>query len=402
MRKVPHFALLLAVSLSFILLPAGETLWSKVLNIAGTLNTGPFQLPGPEGCTPGFWKQPHHLDQWQGYDPEEEFDTVFGVESSTHPSLLEALETGGGGESALLRHAVAALLNAAHEDVNYLYSIVEIIEIVANAFATGEFEDAKDILEAANESECELPKGSEVELESLPIGTPSATPTPELTQDGACTSTVWTNVELWPDPYLPEQLFSEAFEVDMPDSPNLGEALLLEGEGLEALIRESTAALLNAASPKVEFELTTEQVISYFQATIATDDLEVIGATALLLQEINDGECPLPEVEAQPTSTETPTPTATSSPKKQGSPTETPTPTPTDTPTATGTDTPAPTSTDTPEPTSTDTPEPTATDTSEPTATDTPEPTSTDTPEPTPTDTPEPAPSDTPEPTPTP
>ncbi len=40
---------------------------------------------GDEGCTPGYWKQDHHFDSWEGYAPGDQLDGVFGVTfRSTH------------------------------------------------------------------------------------------------------------------------------------------------------------------------------------------------------------------------------------------------------------------------------------------------------------------------------
>ena len=79
--------------------------------IAAGLSVPPEQERGGEGCTPGYWKQRHHLGSWTGYGPGEDYDVVFGVVASFDKTLLEALWQGGGGEKALGRHAVAALLN---------------------------------------------------------------------------------------------------------------------------------------------------------------------------------------------------------------------------------------------------------------------------------------------------
>jgi hypothetical protein len=70
-----------------------------------------------EGCTPGFWKQPHHFEYWVGYSPTDTFSDAFGV--GPDMSLLDALSAKrqdfrSGDEAALVRHAVAALLNAAY------------------------------------------------------------------------------------------------------------------------------------------------------------------------------------------------------------------------------------------------------------------------------------------------
>jgi hypothetical protein len=81
---------------------------------------------GHEGCTPGFWKQPQHLDSWEEATPA----TIFGSRyTSATPvvanlTFLEALDQPGGpgldGASRILaRHATAAWLNAANEGVGY-------------------------------------------------------------------------------------------------------------------------------------------------------------------------------------------------------------------------------------------------------------------------------------------
>ena len=106
------------------------------------------------GCTPGYWRQAHHLDSWVGYDPDDKFDSVFGVDASDDLTLIEALRARGGGQHALMRHSVAALLNASSLD--YAYSPAGIIAMVQSAYASGEFENVKDLFEAANEAGCPL------------------------------------------------------------------------------------------------------------------------------------------------------------------------------------------------------------------------------------------------------
>ncbi len=111
---------------------------------------------GGEGCTPGYWKQSHHFDSWSTYLPTDSYETVFGVDASFNKTLLGALGQGGGGEKALGRHAVAALLNAASGGVAYEFSVSEVIAIVQNAYSTRNFERAKNELASENESRCPL------------------------------------------------------------------------------------------------------------------------------------------------------------------------------------------------------------------------------------------------------
>ena len=112
--------------------------------------------PGDEGCTPGYWKQRHHLGSWTTYSPGDSYDGVFGVASAFGGTLLDALKRGGGGENALGRHAVAALLNAASGGVSAAFSEAQVIAMVQGAYASGDFEAAKNLLAAANELGCPL------------------------------------------------------------------------------------------------------------------------------------------------------------------------------------------------------------------------------------------------------
>jgi hypothetical protein len=94
---------------------------------------------------------------------------------------LDALEEGGGGLASLLRQAVGALLNAAHDDLEYPYSVEQVLDLVAAARTTGEFEPVKELFEAANGLDCPLPAGGlEAEPMSVPIES-SLTPAPSET-----------------------------------------------------------------------------------------------------------------------------------------------------------------------------------------------------------------------------
>jgi hypothetical protein len=76
-------------------------------------------------CSPGYWKQPQHFDNWVGYLPTQKFSAVFGETITimwsskgkpapvTDPTLQQALEANGSGINLLARATVDALLNAA-------------------------------------------------------------------------------------------------------------------------------------------------------------------------------------------------------------------------------------------------------------------------------------------------
>ena len=113
---------------------------------------------GGEGCTPGFWKN-HPFPE--PYTPETLFNDVFGVTIAGDEDLTlgEALNLGGGGESALARQAVAALLNASSDEIDFEFTVEEVIEKVQDAIASGdpeEIEDLKDEFDRENNRGCPL------------------------------------------------------------------------------------------------------------------------------------------------------------------------------------------------------------------------------------------------------
>lgn len=81
---------------------------------------------------------------------------MFGVKPAFRATLGQAVEFNGGGEYALARHAVAALLDSTHPRVDYPFTRDEVIAVVRWAYQTGDFETAKTQLAAANEQGCPL------------------------------------------------------------------------------------------------------------------------------------------------------------------------------------------------------------------------------------------------------
>ena len=116
---------------------------------AGAQCEPPIYPPPCAGCTPGYWKQPHHFDSWGATDfaPTDTLSYAFGCELPDK-TLLEALKARGGHEKAFMRQAVAALLNAAHPDMTY-GTIAGVQGIACNNW--GE-EWVKDFFEGWNES----------------------------------------------------------------------------------------------------------------------------------------------------------------------------------------------------------------------------------------------------------
>ena len=138
MKKALFLVVLLALLLS--LLPA------SVASACGDCDCPPPPPPPPpyDGCTPGYWKQPHHVGSWVGYAP--------GSASPFWPehTMLEALkarnkQVGSGWLAAWYRHATAALLNMNNPDVNYPLTTINAIK-----------DASKRDLEGFNEAGCPL------------------------------------------------------------------------------------------------------------------------------------------------------------------------------------------------------------------------------------------------------
>ena len=111
-----------------------------------------------EGCTPGYWKQPQHFDSWpSGLSPGTLFSDVF-ENAFPGKTLLQVLETGGGGLNALGRHTVAALLNAENDDVAYGMNGDMVIELFNDVYpgTLFDYEGLKDFFAHKNEEGCPL------------------------------------------------------------------------------------------------------------------------------------------------------------------------------------------------------------------------------------------------------
>ncbi|MFX0203204.1 MAG: DUF11 domain-containing protein [Candidatus Hodarchaeota archaeon] len=129
---------------------------------------------GGEGCTPSFWKNngdKHGASAWCGlFSPSMRISDLFflnepliirgkGKSTITDPTLLQALGANGGGVNAMIRHGVAAMLNACSDCVNYPISdpleIIIMIEDTLNE-APGAYtvDELHDMFAYYNEAGC--------------------------------------------------------------------------------------------------------------------------------------------------------------------------------------------------------------------------------------------------------
>ncbi len=118
---------------------------------------------GGEGLTPGYWKnhtsgKKGQPSEWEktGFSPSDSYESVFGVDVPGSPTLLDALKAKGGDINALMRHSTAALLNASHGYVDYLYSAAEVIAMTQAAIASANYEPTKDLFDAQNNMGADL------------------------------------------------------------------------------------------------------------------------------------------------------------------------------------------------------------------------------------------------------
>ena len=101
----------------------------------------------------------------------------------------------------------------------------------------------------------------------------------------------------WTPPYDPSDLFAETgigeilFEDAFPGQ-TLGRVVRLGGGGLNALGRETVAALLNAASPDVNYALSVDTVITMFNDVFPGRDL-AYSELQNIFEEFNHDGCPL-------------------------------------------------------------------------------------------------------------
>jgi hypothetical protein len=120
---------------------------------------------------------------------------------------------------------------------------------------------------------------------------------PEEPPEGGqgCTPGYWRqdhHYDSWTAPYTPNTLFSDVFADAFPGK-TLGQVVWLNGGGLNALGRHAVAALLNAASANVSYDLTTAQVISQFNTAYASGSKGTIEDLKNVLDMLNNQGCTL-------------------------------------------------------------------------------------------------------------
>ena len=112
---------------------------------------------GGEGCTPGYWGREQHFDSWTSpYTTSASFQSVFGVDAYPGMTLLDVVNNPGPPKKQVGRMAVAALLNAASPGVDFDLTTAEVIAAFNAAWASGDYNTTKDMLDDLNNQGCPL------------------------------------------------------------------------------------------------------------------------------------------------------------------------------------------------------------------------------------------------------
>jgi hypothetical protein len=116
---------------------------------------------GSGGCTPGYWKQNQHFDSYPANVlPNQTFASIFGAIPAAYKvpaslTVVEALDYNGGGINALIRHAMAAYLNAS--TLNFGMTPAQVVAAFQQAIAAGgNIEATKNRFDTLNNQGCPL------------------------------------------------------------------------------------------------------------------------------------------------------------------------------------------------------------------------------------------------------
>lgn len=111
-----------------------------------------------DGCQNYWWRTDDHLDSWVNHSPNDSFNQTFGRTAfSPDITLRQALYLEGNGVQRAARHTVAALLNADHPNINYAYTVSEVMSLWYRSFDTKNYAAAANTFYEANSTGCPLP-----------------------------------------------------------------------------------------------------------------------------------------------------------------------------------------------------------------------------------------------------
>ncbi len=123
-------------------------------------------------------------------------------------------------------------------------------------------------------------------------------PPPPPTSQG-CTPGYWRQVHHYGNwvNYAPSDLFDDVFGVSYDSDLELGDAVQLNGGQEKALFRHAVAALLNAASPLVDYPFTEGEIIASTAAAFNSGDNGIMESLKNEFADANEAGCDLGRAE---------------------------------------------------------------------------------------------------------
>lgn len=110
-----------------------------------------------DGCPNYWWQSSTHHDSWVNHRPTDSFNRTFGRTAfNPDKTLLQVLALTDNGLGRAARHSVAALLNADHPNINYAYSVSEVMSIWYKSYDTRNYASAANTFIEANNTGCPL------------------------------------------------------------------------------------------------------------------------------------------------------------------------------------------------------------------------------------------------------
>jgi len=145
------------------------------------------------------------------------------------------------------------------------------------------------------------PKTQETRTSSVPVTVSTGECGPGVGNEGCSLGFFKNHPDAFPSPFTPQTTLGTAFPClsnTTLANVTLQEALRFKGgKGIEGaqriLLRQAVAALLNAASPDIDYPLTVQQVITQVCAAIASNDRQIMLELSSQLDELNNLGCPL-------------------------------------------------------------------------------------------------------------
>ena len=134
-----------------------------------------------------------------------------------------------------------------------------------------------------------------VQFDQLRVITRCAETTEEPAKSQGCTAGFWRqqHVDSWPA-YSSSDHFEAVFGVDaFIGDPTLAEALRMGGSNTRALARQAVAALLNASSSEIAYELTSNEVIALTADALRNKNARSVVHLTNRLKRLNERSCHL-------------------------------------------------------------------------------------------------------------